>query len=151
MSVPLPAWDNSLAFQLWSLDFNLSTKNWKSETLLPFNLNSKPRYLLGFLNRLTWKELANESCSSSGILEEQNRSDLARLMFCPDKLQYHCKILWIFWRDLLSFLKKSKESSAKNRCVKVHPFLPTLIPWIALLCSTFKRAMDSTLAHNKNR
>ena len=33
--VDLPAWESNLAFQPWSFEFNFSTRNWKSFTLLP--------------------------------------------------------------------------------------------------------------------
>ena len=71
MSVDLPAWDSNFAFHPWSLEVSLSTKKWKSATLFPLYLKSRPRYLLGVLTRLTCKDKAREVWSSLVILGEQ--------------------------------------------------------------------------------
>jgi len=40
--VVLPAWESIFAFHPCNLEVNLSTKKWKSATLFPLNLKSRP-------------------------------------------------------------------------------------------------------------
>lgn len=58
---------------------------------------------------------------------------------------------WIFSRELLSFLKNNKESSANNKWENDRPFLPTLIPLILLRLSACDKEIESVLAHIRKR
>ena len=112
--VVLPAWDRSFAFHPCNLECILSTRNWKSTILLPLKKKFKPKYLLGLWTRLTPRFWAKTPFTSSSMLGEQYRSDLERLMPCPDKEQDQLEISWILIKDWLSCWKKSKASSAKK-------------------------------------
>jgi len=47
-------------------------------------------------------------------LGEQYNSDLLKFIDCPNKEQYHKIVVLRALRELLSFWKKKKESSAKR-------------------------------------
>lgn len=85
-----------------------------------------------------------------GMLKEQNRSDLAKLMHWPEMEQYQRIISFKFNMECLSFWKRKIESSAKRRCVKETPLLPIVIPLIFLWVLAWVRAMDRMLVQNKN-
>jgi len=72
-------------------------------------------------------------------------------MLSPKREQYHRIEFFRVLRELLSFWKKNRESSAKKMCVNKTPFLPTLIPLIFLWFSSLIRAIDRMLAQNKKR
>ena len=116
--VVLPAWERRFAFHPYSLDWSLSTRNWKYATLLPLSLKFRPRYLLGFCTKFTLSCLARHSCSSLDMFREQKRSDFSKLMLWPERWQYQSRIPFKFVKDWLSFLKKNKKSSANSRWVK---------------------------------
>ena len=126
MRVVLPACETKLAFQPWSLAWILSSKTWKSATLLLLSLNFIPKYLLGCCTRLIWSDWTKATFSTSAMLGEQKRSDLERFMHCPERLQFQETIFWMFGTMYLSFWKNKRESSANRRCVKVWPCLPSL-------------------------
>ena len=151
IKVVLPAWESNLAFQLWSLAWSLSTRNWKSMHLLPLSLKCIPRYLVGFWTRLTWRVWVRLSWSSIGILGEQYKSNFARFIFWPEMEQYQSRISCKFLIVLLSFLKKRSESSAKKRWVKESPFLPTFTPWICLRFCAWDRKIERMFAQKMNR
>lgn len=149
--VVLPAWDRSFAFHLCNLEDIFSTKNWKSAILLPLNMKSNPRYLLGLCTRLTTSIWAKESFIPSSMLGVQYRSDLERLILWPDKEQYQLRISWIWIKDWLSCWKNNKASSSKKRWVKGMPFLPILTPLILYWFSSFMRAKERMFAQKRNK
>ena len=79
IKVVLPTWERRFAFHPCSLDWSLSTRNWKFVTLLPLSLKFKPRYLLGFCTKFTLSCLARHSCSSLDMFREQKRSDFLKV------------------------------------------------------------------------
>ena len=144
MRVSLPTWErereSNLDFQLCNLAETLSMRSWKSSTLLPLCLKVTPRYLEGWGTSFTPSTCDKAAIWWLVILGEQKSSDLSRLMLWLDRLQYHAIVFWIAVADLLSFLKKKKESSANNRCDRGWVAFPILMPFRCFSLSYLSRA-----------